>query len=289
MTQPLAIDGAGLRAGAELGRGGQGRVVEVLGGAGRPAGEPLVAKWYLPSVDLDAAALTRLVAWRRSLADADRSTVDDIAAWPRAVLLRHGRAAGVLLPRVPPRFSIPVRLPSGSAGQVLSELQFLIAGPDLLTRRGIPDLDRPVRLRVLARFAAAVAVLHNHGVVLGDLSVKNVLWSVAGGEPAVYLLDCDALRLTGTNPAVRQPNSPGWDDPAFPGTQNQQSDRYKVALTVLRVLARDFHTRDPERARAALGREFLPLLRAGLSGRPDVRPAASAWREPLSTLSEEGM
>jgi hypothetical protein len=78
-----------------------------------------------------------------------------------------------------------------------------------------------------------------------------------------------------------QPNSPGWADPAFPATQNQQSDSYKVALVVLRVLARDFHTRDPERAGAELGRDLMPMLRSSLRASPDVRPRVAAWTGPL--------
>jgi len=280
---PLAVDGATLRFGRTLGRGGQGEVVEVTG---HGAGEDLVAKWYLPSVRLDAASLTRLVAWRRSAGEPTRAAVDEVACWPRAVLLRHGRAAGVLLPRVAPAFSLAVGLPSGSRSQVLRELQYLIARPELLSRRGIADVDLATRLRLLGHLVAAVSLLHTHGVVVGDLSVKNVLWSADGGE-RVYLLDCDALRLSGTSPAVEQPNSPGWDDPAFPGTQNQQSDRYKLALAVLRVIARDFHTRSPDAATAVLGRDHLPLLRAGLSRDPDARPPTSAWLRPLRCRAEQ--
>jgi hypothetical protein len=276
-VRPLAIDADSLRPGRTLGRGGQGRVVEVSF-LGEPASEPLVAKWYLPDVAVDPAALTRLVSWRRRLGAEDLAVLDDVACWPRAVLVRHGRAAGVLLPRVPAPFSFELAHPSGARGPVLRELQYLIAGPALLARRGISGESPTTRLRLLVAFVSAVSFLHRREVVLGDMSVKNVLWSAGRG---VHLLDCDALRLTGTNPAVSQPNSPGWDDPAFPGTQNQQSDRYKLALTVLRVLARDFHTRDPERAAVALGREFLPVVRAGLSRDPDARPPASAWLHPL--------
>ncbi len=273
---PLAIDGDALRQGRLLGRGGQGRVVEVAGAGER--GEQLVAKWYLPSVTLDPAALTRLVAWRRCLPADERAALDRVACWPRAVLLRAGRAAGVLLPRVPAAFSFDLARPSGARGPVLRELQYLIAGPVLLARRNIPDVDASRRLRVLECLLSAVTFLHERGVVLGDLSVKNVLWSP---EPGVYFLDCDSLRLTGTDPAVPQPNSPGWDDPAFPSTQNQQSDRYKLALLVLRTLARDFTTRDPARAADMLGPEHLPVLRAGLSSDPNARPPASAWRNLL--------
>jgi DNA-binding helix-hairpin-helix protein with protein kinase domain len=196
-AQPIAVTEAALRAGRLLGRGGQGRVVEVLDCAGWPREEPLVAKWYLPSVALDAGSLTRLVAWRRSLDEFTRSIVDSMACWPRAVLLRGGRAAGVLLPRVPPRFSAPMTLPSGSTRQVLMELQYLIASPGQLVRRDLPDVGVVDRLRVLSRFVAAVTVLHGHGIVLGDLSVKNMLWSVVD-SPVVYLLCRNRTRRGGT-------------------------------------------------------------------------------------------
>jgi hypothetical protein len=114
--------------------------------------------------------------------------------------------------------------------------------------------------------------------VLGDLSVKNVLWTPAG---ATYLLDCDALRLVGTQPPVPQPNSPGWEDPLFPGTQSQLSDRYKLALVVLRVLARDFQTRDPATARPVLTERLTALLRSALRDRPESRPTAADWSAAL--------
>lgn len=285
-TGPLAVDGGVLRLGRMLGQGGQGRVVEVIGDEDPAGSTALVAKWYLPAVSLNAASLTRLVAWRRSLGEATRAVLDDVACWPRAVLLRDGRAAGVLLPRVLPDFWLDLSLPSGARASVLRELQYLIARPKLLARRGVPDVDPGTRLWLLVRFVEAVALLHANDVVLGDLSVKNVLFSPENGG-RVHFLDCDALRLAGTIPAVGQPNSPGWDDPAFPGTQNQQSDRYKLALTVLRVLARNFHTRNPDDAAGLLGREYLPLLRAGLSGDPDARPPTAAWLHPLRRRAEE--
>lgn len=272
--QPLAVDASAVGQGRELGRGGQGQVVEVPGAG-------LVAKWYLRPDDLDPAALTRLVAWRRSLPAAQRDAVDLVACWPRAVLLRDGRAAGVLLPRAPSAFADTVRLPSGGSVPVLRELQYLVADEASLARRGRAAVDHGGRLRVLAALAESVALLHQRGVVVGDLSVKNVLWSLTADRAGTYLLDCDALRLTGTNPPLPQVNSPGWDDPAFPGTQNQQSDRYKLALAVLRVVANDFHTRDPERAAAVLGHELLPLVRAGLAARPGARPPASTWAGQL--------
>jgi DNA-binding helix-hairpin-helix protein with protein kinase domain len=283
VSGPHIVEAAAVVEGALLGQGGQGQVVEVLTPPDGHLG-PLVAKWYLPGVALAAGPLTRMIAWRRRLDDADRSTVDGFACWPRAVLLRNGRAAGVLLPRVPEEFAFTTRLPLGQTASTLRELQFLIAGPELLRRRQLPDVSTADRLRLVAALAEAVSFLHTRGVVLGDLSVKNVLWSPSG---AVYLIDCDSLRLTGATPAVAQPNSPGWEDPSFPGTQNQQSDLYKLALVALRVLARSFQGRDPAAAAPVLGRGLTPLLRAALHEDPELRPPASAWSAPLRARAAE--
>lgn len=272
--------------GALLGEGGQGRVTEVLAIGGRPVRD-VVVKRYHDGIAINPASLTRLVALRRSMSEADAAALDAVACWPRAVLVADDRAVGALLPRVPADFTFDLRMPAGGGSTVvLRELQFLIADAAALRRRGIAELDTATCLRVLAHCTEVAAMLHRHGIVLGDLSVKNVLWRVVP-EPAVYLVDCDGVRLGGADPVSPQPNSPGWDDPLFPGTQNQQSDVYKTALVVLRAAARNFHTRDPERAAEVLGRGLLPLLRASLRAEPGSRPPISAWREPLLRRAAE--
>jgi hypothetical protein len=282
-STPLVVDALDVIEGRTLGRGGQGRVTEVTVGVVRYT-EPLVAKWYLPQVPVDAAALTRLVSWRRDLPAAQQRRLDEQTCWPRAVLVGNQRVVGVLLPRVADGYAFTSRLPSGDTATALRELQFLVADATTLARRRLPDVSLDGRLRVLRAFADGVAFLHRDQIVLGDLSVKNVLWSLAG---TTYLLDCDALRLVGTQPPTPQANSPGWEDPLFPGTQSQLSDRYKLALAVLRVLARDFQTRNPDAARPVLGDRLADMLRSALRGRPEHRPTAADWSTALSNCTTE--
>ncbi|GLY47524.1 phosphotransferase [Lentzea sp. NBRC 102530] len=277
------VHAADVTEGDVLGEGGQGRVTEVRALRGVPVRD-LVVKRYHDDIAINPAALSRLVAVRRSMSEADAAALDEVACWPHAVLVDGDRAVGALLPRVPAGFTFGLRMPGGGSSVVLRELQFLIADPRSLRRRGIEDPDGATRLRVLAHCTEVGALLHRHGVVLGDLSVKNVLWCTG---PAVYLVDCDGVRLGGADPVSPQPNSPGWDDPLFPGTQNQQSDVYKTALVVLRTAARNFHTRDPELAADVLGRGLLPLLRASLHAEPGSRPPLRAWREPLLRRADE--
>ena len=96
-------------------------------------------------------------------------------------------------------------------------------------------------------------------VVHGDLSAKNVLWSLRPA-PAVYVLDCDGAVITGpvlTGPLWRKGRgrrrfrdpveglprppraiTPNWDDPALPtgGRPDRGSDRYVLGLAFLRLV-----------------------------------------------------
>ncbi|MFJ3586458.1 hypothetical protein ACIPPS_30115 [Streptomyces sp. NPDC090127] len=57
--------------------------------------------------------------------------------------------------------------------------------------------------------------LHAMGLVVGDLSQANVLWSLEPG-PAVHLLDCDGVRITGRPAVLDQADTPDWLDPHAP-------------------------------------------------------------------------
>ncbi len=101
-------------------------------------------------------------------------------------------------------------------------------------------------------------------VVHGDLSGKNVLWSL-GPAPAVYVLDCDGasvrcgpdetekMRREVPDGADRRPRAttPNWDDPALPpgATPTRASDRYMLGITFLRLVgAAHFPLQGPQRS-----------------------------------------
>jgi hypothetical protein len=90
-----------------------------------------------------------------------------------------------------------------------------------------------------SRFLVATAqlfdTLHAHSIIVGDVSMRNLLWS-PGGDPCVFLIDCDSMRVVGEEPAVPSAFTPDWDDPLDPLGNTIDSDRYKLALIILRVL-----------------------------------------------------
>ena len=74
----------------------------------------------------------------------------------------------------------------------------------------------------------------------GDLSAKNVLWSLQPA-PAVYVLDCDGAVIGGAarvRPHLPRATTPNWEDPALsPGQPpGEAADRYVLGLAFLRLV-----------------------------------------------------
>jgi hypothetical protein len=75
--------------------------------------------------------------------------------------------------------------------------------------------------------------LHKHGVCVGDISPKNLLFALIP-HPAVYFIDCDAMRIDGVS-VLRQVETPGWQVPAGEELATVYSDTYKLGLLALRL------------------------------------------------------
>lgn len=265
---------ATLGATTALARGGEGSVEEVRA-AFMPGGPPLVLKRYHHPERVDAAALARLVGWRRELAPAERGRLDRVTTWPRAVVVDDAGLVGFLMARVPDDFVATVRLPSRRRRTVLREAQYLVAAPEHTRRLGIDDATDRDRLEVIWTLAEALAFLHRRRIVLGDLSTRNVLWCRDPGRALV--VDCDAATLGGVGSPMPQASTVDWDDPAQPGLPAASSDVYKLGLFVLRSLSRSFQTRDAAAAGTLLDAPGRWLLGLSLHPDPAARPTADAW------------
>lgn len=144
--------------------------------------------------------------------------------------------------------------------------------------------DAEGRLEIARRTVALFRLLHGKGLVVGDASMSNLLWSPAG---EIYLLDCDGIRETGTRPVLPQPFTPDWDDPEQPSTgPDLDTDRHKPALLVARVLTRTSALRPgqpvaclpgvPERIAAEVSARFADAARPR-----GWRPEAAHWARAL--------
>ncbi|GGZ26325.1 hypothetical protein CP967_20970 [Streptomyces nitrosporeus] len=215
----------------KVGDGGQGEVHEV-GGPGR-----LLYKSYREPQKADGASLATLVSLRQALGEADRDRLDRETAWPLCRVVDGRLVTGFLMHRAPASMTWTT-----SRGESkLTELSYLLREP----KAAWQAVGQPSPAE---RYALTVALvdlfrwLHTLGLVIGDLSQANVLWTVAPA-PAAYLLDCDGARPLGCAPVLEQADTPDWQDPlAPPGAVSVDSDRYKAALMIGRVLAQDAYT-----------------------------------------------
>ncbi|WP_033345166.1 hypothetical protein [Catenuloplanes japonicus] len=256
-----------------LDKGGQGAVHSL---ADRP--DQVFKQYFLPTAD--GAALSALVGFPATLSPGDRRTLLESAAWPTEIVVEGHRTAGFLMQRVPARFA--GRKANGR--HQLRELQYLLFPPKPLWG-DIEPLDVFERLFLARRFIEVMGVLHRRSVVLGDISMRNILWA-PGEPPELFILDCDSACVAGT--VLPQADTPDWNDPeSRTSTSDLDSDRYKIALTVGRILSCDAYVRPgtgldlldglPDEVAAAVGTTF-----ARAAGGHGTRPTVDEWARALS-------
>jgi DNA-binding helix-hairpin-helix protein with protein kinase domain len=301
-----------LRVGDLLAEGGEGRVFEL------PSQPHLVLKRYRRPTRRDF--LEEIVAWPDDMANPELvQRVRTATAWPAVTVLtgategvEEADGAGVLLPRAPRRFALRHR--DGTTR--LATLSYLTADPAhraIAYGLSLPEPVSPERLGLVYALARLLEAFEAAGspVGHGDLSTKNVLWSLQRG-PEVFVIDCDNCERFGpdqrplTPGGRRRAMTPNWDDPAVRAGTNPtlESDRYSLALIFLRVVgAANYPIQARQRQGGPITVEFaVPAGRFGeallgpgaplwdLCGRglsvsdPQLRPPASAWVAALEAV-----
>ncbi|MET9892181.1 hypothetical protein ABZZ47_18505 [Streptomyces sp. NPDC006465] len=266
-----------LTLGVRVGDGGQGEVYDVIGPGG------LLYKSYREPGKAAGGELAALVALRQGLAPADRDRLDRETAWPLCRVMDGARTTGFLMNRAPD--SMTWRTARGEAR--LTDLSYLLRAP----KSAWQTVAQPSPAERYALVVAVVGLfqwLHTLGLVVGDVSQANVLWTVRPA-PGPYLLDCDGVRLAGRPPVLEQADTPDWHDPlAAPGTITVDSDRYKVALVVGRVLSQDAYVAPGKPLQPLTGvlddrrAEAVRALWQQASGPRGTRPHLAQWSTALA-------
>jgi DNA-binding helix-hairpin-helix protein with protein kinase domain len=269
------LDAGRLERVRELGDGGQGRVwlVRLPGDPGRL----MAFKEYRPDslARLDEASFESLAGLPGEVDESTRDWLHERTAWPDTVVTRDGAMCGFLMPLAPRRFTARLRLPTGYKTQLLA-MEYLLNPVDYLVRTDIRVTERH-RVLLLADLAATLGRLHAAGVVVGDLSPKNVLVDL--DSTRCFLIDCDAMCRDGLSP-LPQIETPDWAVPAGERLGTVEADRYKFGLLLVRLLLSDQSARETS---TLTGRypELAALARRCLAGAPHERPAPGAWIEAL--------
>lgn len=254
-----------------LAKGGQGKVFAVPGTLPGLAGV-YVYKEYLPAVPVDADALESVAGFLDTLGPGERTFLDDRSAWPVALVADGGQVRGFLMRRVTDAFRIAV------GGRMRTQgMEFLLNDAVFLQSIGL-RVDNRLRIQLLRDLAQITALLHREHVAIGDLSPKNVLFTLRG-TPRCLLIDCDSMRVRGRS-AVEPVDTPDWEVPAGEAKATPYSDAFKFGLIAARLFDGD-QTRVDYRALAAVSPELAVLARRSVESAPADRPAVSSWFVPL--------
>jgi eukaryotic-like serine/threonine-protein kinase len=227
------------------------------------------------------AAMPALVEDSLSYAQAER--LISMAAWPCALVEEDGTPTGFVMPAIPEQFFIPLTTVKG-VSSTTAEFQHLLNHSSVLAARGI-ELDDAQRYSLLREVASELAFLHKHGVCVGDISPKNLLFSLTPHE-AVYFIDCDAMRIN-TVSALPQVETPGWDIPSGEELATIYSDTYKLGLLALRLLAGDHDTTNPQHLPPATPDLVRQIITDTLTNPPHQRPLPEAWTYVLGHAIEQ--
>lgn len=260
----------------EIGRGGEGIVFDVAGMPG------VVYKEYLPrtGVILNRDALERMIDLPRRLPASDQQRLATRSAWPSDIVVDGDRIVGYLMPRIPEAY--------WRTHGARHDPRKVACDWNYLTHRAhwqnstsivsdVPRLNTPDILRLIADLAGTMAILHRNGIVMGDISGKNLLWTDRPGLD-VYAIDCDAFRPEGANAVNAPKESPDWGDPAVThGRTDRASDVYKLGLAAYRALWSQASRTPPLRpgSRGDIPEEMVDLIWRSLSMQD--RPNVDAW------------
>jgi Protein kinase domain len=195
-----------------LGGGSEGVVYEVQGW------KDLVAKIYYEMPPAEKAeklvVLTRLGTER----------LRGLTAWPIDVLRdRHnGRVAGFVMNRL----------------TQAEEVHALHSPKSRLQK--FPGASWAFLIHVAANFARAVAAIHEHGLVIGDVNPRNALVTRKG---TVFLLDCDSFQISLEGRVFRcEFGVPEYTPPELQGTPFREIDRkpehdcFSLAVVIFQLL-----------------------------------------------------
>jgi serine/threonine protein kinase len=269
----------------KIGQGGQGVVYRAPNVKTKFAAS-MVYKEYKPQTraDIDFSALAAMPALvEDSLSYAEGERLISMATWPCALVEDASAITGFVMPAIPQEFFIPLTTVKG-VSTVSAEFQHLLNHPTVLQARGI-NIDDVQRYTLLREVASGLAFLHKHGVCVGDISPKNLLFSLTPQE-AVYFIDCDAVRINGVS-ALQQMETPGWEAPAGEELATIYSDAYKLGLLALRLLAGDQDTANLQHLPSTTPASARQIITDTLTNAPQRRPLPEAWTYVLGGAIEQ--
>lgn len=184
-----------------------------------------------------AEMLLRLIEVQRWARPSEKEILLTRFSWPIEGFGSPDNIIGYSMPKAPrdAYFSLTA---AGRTKEVLLQLKYLIdskyfAGKAISSAK--PNVSEQDRLEIAIELVDAIQVIHNHGLVYGDVSSNNMCGRL-GESPSVFLLDADSI----VTPEIRAKNpvrTPGWQIPD--NLDPIQADRSLISLFIWRFMLED--------------------------------------------------
>ncbi len=192
---------------------------------------------------------------------------------------------------------------SGESEPVLNELKNHLIPFKERQRLSVPELDELTRLRLVADLFHTLSLIHETGLIVGDMSSSNLIVQQKPGsrnQNRIILLDVDSFLLENESEAKHSPTTLNWRSPEEEeGTlsASRKSDVYKAALASIRLLHQSmvlhddtsdlFNSEEASLVLEHLGGQVLSRrFQDALSEEPPQRPAAQEISFLLATALE---
>lgn len=254
----------------------------------------LAVKIYKPNVlsELHLPSLEALLDTIESLDTQSRAKISERAALPIELVTDKGKWVGFTMPLLADTFfarhgvrAMPKRVELDWNRLTMSHRW--VGNPNMHSEIPIPTERQ--QLEIALSLSQTVAILHRAGIIIGDISGRNLLWALQP-TPLAYFLDTDSFRIPKMPGTTTPKETDGWRDPDLKGQPtNFSSDLYKIALAISRIFfSSEFSAASvnkPPTSMTNTSQRVFDQAKLALSSTP--RPDAESWAKLLGTLIHE--
>jgi len=271
-----------------LGGGNEAQVSRIQSRSG------IAVKIYKPNVinELHLPSLEALLDTIEGLDTHTRAKISERAALPIELVTDNGKWIGFTMPLLTDTFfamhgvrAMPRRVELDWNRLTMSHRW--VSNPNIFSEIPIPTERQ--QLEIALSLSKTVSMLHSAGIIIGDVSGRNLLWALQP-TPLAYFLDTDSFRIQRMPGTTTPKETDGWRDPELKGQPtNFSSDLYKLALAISRIFfSSDFgaaSVNKPPTSMTNASQQIFDHAKFAISS--SQRPDAESWAQLLSRLIQE--
>jgi len=218
-----------------IGRGGEGAVYSVANLENR-----VYKEFFATSRSMsDLIALEGLIELPNQWTEQERVWLTQRTVWPETMVLDQSRLKGFIMPRIEKSYFRKHGVEQNSKS-IFYEWNYLtfrnkfLSNPKIVSE--MPRVSTIDAISLVHDLSKTIKLLHKYGVIIGDISGKNLLWTDTPNLQ-VMIIDCDSFKIADPGDVAWPKQSPNWEDPFLNGNPtSQESDIYKLALAAYRAI-----------------------------------------------------